>query len=386
MEYKRQNGNDSSNISNDQKYIDTVYGRRHCSKVITKSLTVINPYNDKPCQIKFEIQAIPLVSKIIKFIENDKHQEIIDYVNKYLHNKREDISNSNEMNDEIKTFFSNLGSTFKSKKFGLRSKKYKNVLSFGPKLKGCNILISNDSEYDQYTIYHQIFDESKDDTPVTHEDLKNVIINALISSFQFVTQSGPVCNEELYGTCIIVDKINIIELDNSDEINRSLIPLSEQINAVLKTGFKESILCKSIRIVQPLYRVFIQGDSDVLGSIYDVILKRKGKITGDNIVVGTKLFDIYGYLPVFESFGFSDELRSETAGNVVPSLKFSHWEVIDIFVNKDDILNDALYYNPDEQETYSYQIIKSVRKRKGLQIQEQIVKDANKQSTRSRKK
>ena len=125
---------------------------------------------------------------------------------------------------------------------------------------------------------------------------------------------------------------------------------------------------------------------DMVWLFYDEYLERKGKILGENIVMGSNLFDVYANLPVFESFGFAVELRSETGGNVVPSLKFSHWDIISILPNKDDILNDALYYNPDEQESYSYQIIKSVRKRKGLNIDEQIVKDANKQSTRSRKK
>eukprot|EP01084_Bolivina_argentea_P210081 357706_1 len=90
------------------------------------------------------------------------------------------------------------------------------------------------------------------------------------------------------------------------------------ITTTIMTGVAEaccdSFLSCAPRVVQPMYRVFIQGTTEVLGSIYDVIQKRKGKITGDCIVEGTNLFDIYALLPVVQSFGFCDELRTETAG------------------------------------------------------------------------
>ena len=46
--------------------------------------------------------------------------------------------------------------------------------------------------------------------------------------------------------------------------------------------------------------------AEVLGRVYGVISKRKGKIISEDLKDGTPFWQIHALLPVIESFGFSD--------------------------------------------------------------------------------
>lgn len=58
------------------------------------------------------------------------------------------------------------------------------------------------------------------------------------------------------------------------------------------------------------------------------------------------------YLPVMESFGFTADLRSNTGGKAFPQCVFDHWQ--------------ELGGDPLEDGSKSNEVVKSVRKRKGL--------------------
>ena len=42
---------------------------------------------------------------------------------------------------------------------------------------------------------------------------------------------------------------------------------------------------------------------------------------------GTNFFTIVTLIPIVESFGFVDEIRTKTSGMASPQLTFSHWQV-----------------------------------------------------------
>ena len=46
--------------------------------------------------------------------------------------------------------------------------------------------------------------------------------------------------------------------------------------------------------------------ADVLGKVYGVVAKRRGKIVAEEMKEGTSFFTIRALLPVVESFGFAD--------------------------------------------------------------------------------
>lgn len=72
---------------------------------------------------------------------------------------------------------------------------------------------------------------------------------------------------------------------------------------------------------------------DVLGKVYGVVSRRKGKILDEEIREGTSFFNVSATIPVAESFGFAEEIRTKTSGGANPLLIFSGydeqlWEII----------------------------------------------------------
>jgi elongation factor 2 len=63
---------------------------------------------------------------------------------------------------------------------------------------------------------------------------------------------------------------------------------------------------------------------------------------------------IKAYLPVAESFGFTQALRAATSGRAFPQCVFDHWELL----NGD----------PFEVGSKGAQIVEVTRKRKGLKV------------------
>ena len=49
--------------------------------------------------------------------------------------------------------------------------------------------------------------------------------------------------------------------------------------------------------------------ADVLGKVYGVVTKRRGRIVAEEMKEGTMLFNVRALLPVVESFGFADGNR-----------------------------------------------------------------------------
>ena len=222
-----------------------------------------------------------------------------------------------------------------------------------------------------------------------NDSFYGIIAQSINSGFQLVCNNGPLCHEPMYGVAFIVTDIVCSEWDSTTSNMTDIHgPISGQVMATLKKAFYEAFLGQSPRLVEPMYKMFIQGTSDVLGGIYDVIAMKKGTILNETSVQGTNLFDIDAMLPVIQSFGFSKQLRTETGGNVVPQLVFSHWQILDMDplwmpMTKDEI---DLHGSESKQEIYSKTLIDNVRERKGLQIDKMEVEFAEKQSTLSKKK
>jgi elongation factor 2 len=89
-----------------------------------------------------------------------------------------------------------------------------------------------------------------------------------------------------------------------------------------------------------------------MGGIYQTLTQRRGIVIGEEPVSGTPLIIVKAYLPVAESFGFTQHLRSMTSGRAFPQCVFDHWEMIAT--------------DPFEATSKAGQLVEQVRKRKGL--------------------
>ena len=127
--------------------------------------------------------------------------------------------------------------------------------------------------------------------------------------------------------------------------------------------------------------------AEVLGRVYDVLTRRRGRVLSESLKEGTPFFTILSLLPVAESFGFSDEIRKRTSGAASPQLIFQGFEILDedpfwVPFTEDDLedLGELA-----DKENVAKRYMDSVRKRKGLMVSGQkLVKDAEKQKTLKR--
>ncbi|VDL89464.1 unnamed protein product [Schistocephalus solidus] len=194
--------------------------------------------------------------------------------------------------------------------------------------------------------------------------------------------------------------------------------------------------CPGQRLVLSMYDVELQSRSDVLGRMYSVLRKHYGRIIGEDLREGEECFVIRARLPVIESFGLTSDLRKRTSGVVaLPQLRPGGWEVLDIdplqrdasgrvavgeahfkiFQYQQDVLRrqrlrpgkrmtvrgttadesasseseqdeELLLDEVNAQLTRLRNYIRSVRQRKGLCLNEQLVVSADKQRTLKKNK
>ena len=122
----------------------------------------------------------------------------------------------------------------------------------------------------------------------------------------------------------------------------------------------------------------------MLGRVYGVITRRRGRILAESMNEGTPFFTITATLPVAESFGFSEEIRKRTSGAASPQLIFAGYEMLDedpFWVPFTEEELEDLGETAD-RENVAKKYLDVVRRRKGLYVQGQkLVASAEKQKT-----
>lgn len=231
--------------------------------------------------------------------------------------------------------------------------------------------------------------------PDTYKDLHN----SLAAGFRLCVSAGPLCEEPLYGVAFIVESVEIKQLtlayllqDDDDDAfvssKNSPLQFGESI-ACAKESFRQAFLGAMPRIMEPLYRCDVQCDYSVVGRAYDILLQHRCDITEEKSKEGTNSCLITSYLPVIESFGFPNDLRSKTSGKAHPQLVFSHYKMVeDDPFWKPQTEEELEEYGKDGKElkpNVSKQIIETVRKRKGIWT-DNIEQKADKRATISRNK
>lgn len=316
-----------------------------------------------------------------------------------------------------------------------------NVLSVGPKSCPANFLLFHSNVYIEIFASTVPINESNSNGDASNNDNlaiatpsqsvlkiyrnKDRIIffklwqrlhNAVLAGFHEATLAGPLMNEPVYGVGFVLEKIEISkaavdqilstsERDvlfaevlptlqdlklNEEEVNKLVSIHTGQLISSVKDSFRLSMLSCPIRIVEPIYQCDLQCDQSQLGNLYAVLSKRRGTVFKEDIIEGTSMFLLSAFLPVANSFHFAQELLKRTSGNgTAPQLSFSHWQ----------LLEQDPFWRPrteDELEEFGEQFldehnrakswINKIRKRKGLAVDEQVVNNAEKQRTLSRKK
>ncbi|KDQ09890.1 hypothetical protein BOTBODRAFT_116551 [Botryobasidium botryosum FD-172 SS1] len=204
------------------------------------------------------------------------------------------------------------------------------------------------------------------------------------TGFQIATFQGPLCAEPVQGMAYFVEAIDVDkEKIESENLHLKMAQVTGSLYSAVKDTCRAGLLDWSPRLMLAMYTCDIQASTEVLGKVYAVVAKRRGRIVSEEMKEGTSFFTIRALLPVVESFGFGDEIRKRTSGAASPQLIFSGYEM----------LNQDPFWVPTTEEeledlgekadraNVARGYMDAVRKRKGMFVEEKIVQFAEKQRT-----
>ncbi len=197
-----------------------------------------------------------------------------------------------------------------------------------------------------------------DDTLPSEVD-KNLLTScrsSIVQGFQWATREGPLCEELVRST-----KIKILDVVLADKpIHRGggqMIPTARKV-------VHSSILTATPRLMEPIYQLQIQCPGDMVDSIQPLLIRRRGHIIQDKPVSGSLLYNVKGFLPVLDSFGFETDLRTFTQGQAMVHSVFDHWAIV-----PGDPLDRSIILHPLEPSPPHFlarELLVKTRRRKGL--------------------
>lgn len=252
------------------------------------------------------------------------------------------------------------------------------IWSVGPRNCGPNMLLNHTADYCTKYLHHE--KEIREDPRFEYE-------GSFVNGFQLATLAGPLCDEPMMGVAFCIEQWTL-EKSFSDDVSQTFGPLSGQIVSAVKEGCRKAFQVQPQRLMAAMYSCDIAVDQKVLGKLYAALGRRGGRVVGSDLQSGSASFRVQALLPVAESFKFALELRTHTSGLAAPQMLFSHWEVIDI----------DPFWRPCTEEEYLHwgekydgvnrakAYMDSVRARKGLATDKQLVQHAEKQRTLSKNK
>ncbi|KAL7945820.1 P-loop containing nucleoside triphosphate hydrolase protein [Trichoderma barbatum] len=260
------------------------------------------------------------------------------------------------------------------------------IAGFGPRRTGPNLLIDATKD----GILPKIFASAKasDAAPESVEKLHPSHLSDKIAyAFQLSTAQGPLCNEPMQGVAVFVEDVSLSLSEDDTSARDKLSRLTGEVIKAFQSSLRAGFLDWSPRLMLAMYTLEIQTSTEVLGRVYDVLTRRRGRVVAEEMKEGTPFFTIQAMLPVAESFGFADEMRKRTSGAAQPQLIFAGFEILDedpfwVPFTEDDLedLGELA-----DKENVAKRYMDGVRKKKGLLVEGRTVaRDAEKQKTLKR--
>ncbi|KFA65445.1 hypothetical protein S40285_00520 [Stachybotrys chlorohalonatus IBT 40285] len=260
------------------------------------------------------------------------------------------------------------------------------IAAFGPRRTGPNILVDKTPD----GIFTKVFaaDTKSDTVPRAGEVLHPAhFADKIAYAFQLATAQGPLCNEPVQGIAVFVEEISLNLSEENSSSRDTLGRLTGEVIKCMQSLIRSGFLDWSPRILLAMYSVEIQASTEVLGRVYDVLTRRRGRVVAETMKEGTPFFTIQALLPVAESFGFADEMRKRTSGAAQPQLIFTGYEILDedpfwVPFTEDDLedLGELA-----DKENVAKRYMDGVRRRKGLLVEgRNVATDAEKQKTLKR--
>ncbi|QRW06583.1 Elongation factor Tu GTP binding domain [Ceratobasidium sp. AG-Ba] len=254
------------------------------------------------------------------------------------------------------------------------------IIATGPHHAGPNLLVNGAntrfSSLRNRTDPHRREQTGSDDTTTKreHRDYED----SIDAGFQIATFQGPLCAEPVMGMAYTIEEVK----QNPDAAHTQSGQIMGSLISAVRDACRAGLLDWSPRLKLAMYTCDIQATTEVLGKVYAVVARRRGRIVSEEIKEGSIFFTVRALLPVVESFGFADDIRKRTSGAASPQLIFSGYEMFD---------QDPFWVPTTEEEledlgekadraNVALGYVHAVRKRKGLFVEEKKF-EAEKQRT-----
>ncbi len=147
------------------------------------------------------------------------------------------------------------------------------------------------------------------------------IKDSVVGGFKWACNEGPLCEERVRGLKMVVNDVTL----HADAIHRGMGQISPTSRRVTYAGIYQA----SPALLEPIFLVNITCPNAISGSIYNVLSQRRGNVFDAGEGVAGGVAQMKAYLPVAESFGFSQALAEATSGAAFSQLMFDHWQLLD---------------------------------------------------------
>lgn len=318
-------------------------------------------------EVELNIDVFPLKPEVTKFlIDNEKEissfvalrlkysaEEATRLVQDFRH-KLSEVIEENSLDSKVLAIFGSIDVFID------------NIISFGPKRIGPNVFVEDPLNKQQF---RRVFTFEKEE--------KFVFESNVLNGFQLAMNEGPLASEPIQGT------ITVLRKSFKPETEELLLNLPGRLLKRTQQLIHAGFLRNAPRLFLAMYTCEIQTYPEVLGKVYAVIQKRGGTIISEEMNEGTPFFIINARIPVVEAFGFSEEIRKRTSGAASPQLLFDGFDMLDIdpfwVPHTVEELEDLGTFA--ERENTARKYMNAIRRRKGLFVDEKVVKNAEKQRT-----
>jgi elongation factor 2 len=147
------------------------------------------------------------------------------------------------------------------------------------------------------------------------------IKDSVVGGFKWACNEGPMCEERVRGLKLTVNDVTL----HADAIHRGMGQISPTARRVTYAGIYLANPC----LLEPVFLVNITCPNSIVGSIYNVMSMRRGNVFDEGESIAGGVAQMKAYLPVAESFGFSQSLAEATSGAAFSQLMFDHWQALD---------------------------------------------------------
>jgi len=162
------------------------------------------------------------------------------------------------------------------------------------------------------------------------------VLDHIKSGFREAVHTGILAKEQAYGLKVNLEDVQVHE----DPVHRG----PAQILPMTWRPIWACLLLSDPKLLEPILNFECKVPNDFVSAVLSTVQKRRGKVL--DMTTEEDMMIVKAEMPVAESFGLAEELRSSTQGRAFWATQFSHWAPV-----------------PEQMQM---EIIRQIRERRGL--------------------